>query len=103
MTCGSMRQFRGLRSILILVPMLSWIVHLAVVVPWLTQLYGDTQFMVAGIFFMIAGSTMIICLIVAVYLFVAERSKGYLLPVVLNLSWVYYVKVLVYGPTVGTF
>jgi hypothetical protein len=86
-----------------MVPVLCWAVHLAIVVPWLTRLYGDTQFIVAGTFFVIAGSAMIICLIVSVCLFIAHQSRRYLLPTVLNLSWIYYLKVLVYGPTFGTF
>jgi hypothetical protein len=82
-------------------PVALWIVHVFVIVPRLNTESGEPQFITAIGFFMVAGPIMIVSFIVSVFVYLSRKSRGDLIPLLMNLSWLYYVKVIVYGPTIG--
>lgn len=83
------------------VPIILWLVHLFVIVPKLNIRSGDEQFFTALHFFQMSGLLMIICFGVSLALYLKTQSRVDLISLLLNLSWLYYVKVLFYGPTIG--
>lgn len=83
------------------VPIMLWLVHVFVIVPLLNARSGDAQFLMAMRFFQVSGLLMIICFGLSLGLYLRSPSRAGLIPLLLNLSWLYYVKVLFYGPTIG--
>lgn len=103
------KQFSGhgletvkiLRLNTFLVPLASWLIHIFIIVPLISMESGDGKYIVAFLFFMIAGAAMIICLIISVILLRRDSTSREFIPVLLNLSWLYYLKVILFGPTIG--
>ncbi len=83
------------------VPIILWIIHVFVIVPILNTKSGDAQFLTAMRFFMASGLLMLGCFVLSVVNSFKHRSRLDLIPILLNLSWLYYVKVLFNGPTIG--
>jgi hypothetical protein len=83
------------------VPIMLWLIHMFVIVPLLNARSGDAQFLMALQFFQVSGLLMIICFGLSLGLYLRSQSRADLIPLLLNLSWLYYVKVLFYGPTIG--
>jgi hypothetical protein len=94
---------RKLRRMVFFMPIFAWLIHLLVIVPMLGEQDGGLGFGLAITFFFYATIAMLIGLVVAVVLFLIERKLLDLLAVLLNLSWLYYVKVLFWGTTMGNF
>jgi hypothetical protein len=84
------------------VPIGLWLIHVFVIVPLLNTRSGDAQFLMALHFFQLSGLLMIICFGLSLGLYLRSQSRTDLIPLLLNLSWLYYVKVLFYGPTIGS-
>ena len=84
-----------------LTPVTLWIIHVFVIVPRINAQSGEAQFITAFGFFIVAGPIMIVSLIVSVAVLLSRRSQGDVIPLLLNLSWLYYLKVIVNGPTIG--
>jgi hypothetical protein len=82
-------------------PIVLWLVHILIIFPRLAQQSGEAKFIQAFGFFIIAGPIMIGCFILSLFVYFKGRSRYDLIPLLLNLSWLYYVKVIVYGPTIG--
>ena len=61
----------------------------------------EARFIQATGFFMWSGMVMIGCFIISLVVFIVRRSRPDLIPLLLNLSWVYYLKVIALGPTFG--
>jgi hypothetical protein len=83
------------------VPIVLWLIHVFAIVPLLNARSGDAQFLLAMHFFQVSGMLMILCFGVSLGLYLKSLSRADLIPLLLNLSWLYYVKVLFYGPTIG--
>jgi hypothetical protein len=83
------------------VPIVLWIIHVFVIVPVLNSKSGDDQFLTAMQFFMVSTSLMIGCFVLSLVVYFKHQSRVDLVPILLNLSWLYYVKVLCTGPTIG--
>ena len=90
-----------LNSTLILVPLLLWCVHILFLVPYLDALHGESKFIAAAQYFIVSGLIMGVCEVVAFIQLVRTPHIVTAVAVVLNLSWLYYVKVLAWGPTIG--
>ena len=82
-------------------PIILWIIHVFVIVPILNTKSGDDQFLIAMRFFMVSGLLMLGCFVLSVLIYFKHRSRLDLIPILLNLSCLYYVKVLFDGPTIG--
>jgi hypothetical protein len=82
-------------------PIALWLIHIFVIVPILNSLSGDAQFITAMKFFTVSALIMIGCFVLAIFVYFKKHSPADVIPLLLNLSWLYYVKVLFYGPTVG--
>jgi len=83
------------------VPIVLWIIHVFVIVPALNSKSGDDQFLTAMQFFMVSALLMIGCFVLSLVVYFKHQSRVDLVPILLNLSWLYYVKVLFHGPTIG--
>ena len=83
------------------VPIVLWIIHVFVIVPALNSKSGDDQFLTAMQFFMGSALLMIGCFVLSLIVYFKDQSRADLVPMLLNLSWLYYVKVLFNGPTIG--
>jgi len=83
-------------------PIALWLVHLFVVLPQLNaQPSGEARFIQAIGFFMWSALVMIGCFVISLVVVIVRRSRRDLIPLLLNLSWLYYLKVIVLGPTIG--
>ena len=83
-------------------PILLWLIHFFVILPKLNaQPSGEARFIQATGFFMWSGMVMIGCFIISLVVLIVRRSRQDLIPLLLNLSWVYYLKVIALGPTIG--
>jgi hypothetical protein len=91
----------GARIVTWVVPIMLWVIHIFVIVPILNTQGGDAQFLSAMYFFVVSGLLMIGCLLISLLIYVRNQSWGNLVPILLNLSWLYYLKVVFYGPTIG--
>ena len=96
------------RLITFTVPLVLWLVHIFVIVPILNTQSGDAQFIFGMDFFVISALIMIGCFFLSVFVSFKRHTIGAgswtdIVPLLLNLSWLYYVKVLFYGPTFGNF
>jgi hypothetical protein len=83
------------------VPIMLWLIHVLVIVPMLNARSGDAKFLLAMHFFQVSGLLMIVCFGLSLGLYLRSLSRTDLIPLLLNLSWLYYVKVLFHGPTIG--
>jgi hypothetical protein len=92
---------KTLRTITPAVPIAAWLIHIFIIVPLISMESGERQFILATSFFIYAGSAMILCLIPSIVNLLKEWTARNALPVILNLSWLYYVKVILFGPTIG--
>ena len=90
-----------LRPITIIVPIAAWFIHIFIIVPLISMESGDRQFTLAMTFFTFAGSTMLLCLILSTVNLFKDWTARNVVPVLLNLTWLYYVKVILFGPTIG--
>src|SRR5262245_12394247 len=82
-------------------PIVLWLIHLFVILPKLNAESGERRFIQAMGFFMWSGLVMIGCFIISLVVYIVRRSRRDLIPLLLNLSWVYYLKVIAFGPTFG--
>ena len=83
------------------VPIVLWIIHVFVILPALNSKSGDDQFLTAMQFFMVSALLMLGCFVLSLVVYFKHQSRVDLVPILLNLSWLYYVKVLFNGPTFG--
>jgi hypothetical protein len=83
------------------VPIVLWIIHVFVILPALSSKSGDDQFLTAMQFFMVSTLLMLGCFVLSLVVYFKHQSRVDLVPILLNLSWLYYVKVLFNGPTIG--
>ncbi len=83
------------------VPLVLWIIHIFVIIPMLNAQSGDAQFLTAMKFFMVSALLMLGCFVLSVVIYFKHQSRVDLIPILLNLSWLYYVKVLFSGPSIG--
>lgn len=81
-------------------PITLWLFHIFVILR-LAQQSGEAKFIQAFGFFIVSGPIMIGCFILSLVVYFKGRSRFDVIPLLLNLSWLYYVKVIVYGPTIG--
>lgn len=89
------------RLLIWITPVTLWIIHIFVIVPRMNTQSGEAQFITAIGFFIVAGSIMIVAFIVSLLVLSRGGARRDLIPLLLNLSWIYYLKVIVYGPTIG--
>jgi hypothetical protein len=82
-------------------PIILWLVHILIILPRLAQQSGEAKFIQAFGFFIVSGPIMIGCFILSLFVYFKCRLRYDLIPLLLNLSWLYYVKVIAYGPTIG--
>ena len=92
---------RILRYVTSIVPITAWLLHIFIIVPLISMEYGAGRFILAGTFFTIAGAAMIICLLISLAVLLKDWAARNVPPVLLNLTWLYYVKVILFGPTIG--
>jgi hypothetical protein len=92
---------KTLRTITLIIPITAWLIHIFIIVPLLSMESGERQFILAINFFIIAGTAMIICLLTSIVLLFKNWTSRNAVPILLNLSWLYYVKVILFGPTIG--
>jgi hypothetical protein len=92
---------RGLTIVLLLAPLVLWAVHIFWLVPRLDRTGGREQMILGFGFFFISGAVMIVCEILSIVALVVTRYRPLAVAVVLNLSWLYYLKVIAWGPTIG--
>jgi hypothetical protein len=83
------------------VPICLWLVHIFIITPILNTQSGESKFITAMQFFMLSGLLMIACLLLCVIVISRRYSLINMLPILLNLSWLYYWKVCLFGPTIG--
>jgi hypothetical protein len=86
---------------LAVVPIAIWSLHVVYLVPLLGTLDGDAKLITAMRFFAVAAVVMTSCELLALVCWWQSRDRTSFLPIVLNWTWLYYVKVLLWGPTVG--
>jgi hypothetical protein len=94
---------RVLRFITLGVPISLWMIHVFLILPILKTQSGDAKFLTAFQFFFVSATLMLCCLIISLVMFARNKTPINLIPVLLNLTWLYYVKVILFGPTVGNF
>jgi hypothetical protein len=87
--------------VLVAIPLLIWCVHILYLVPRLENLSGDAQFLKAMYFFAACAVIMMACELLAIVRWSQSRDRISLLAILLNWTWLYYVKVLYLGPTIG--
>lgn len=90
-----------LRYITLLVPITAWLIHIFIIVPLISMESGEGQFYLAMTFFIFAGSAMILCLILSIGILFKDWAGRNVVAVLLNLSWLYYIKAMLFGPTIG--
>ncbi len=88
---------------ILIAPVSIWLVHIFILVPHLGSQSGDAAFISAVTFFMVAALIMLICFVLSIILLIKNEKASSWLPVILNLTWLYYVKVLLFGTTFGNF
>jgi hypothetical protein len=88
-------------SVLIGVPLLAWLLHIVWLVPALDAETGDYKFIAAIRFFMVFGLVMCVCEAVTLGRLVRAWSWPLIVAVILNLTPLYYLKVILWGPTIG--
>jgi hypothetical protein len=89
--------------LLVAVPLTLWAIHICCLVPYLGTLSGDEQFITATWFFLASGLLMLVCEIGCIVQYVMTRRSYLILGMILNMSWLYYLKVIYFGPTIGNF
>jgi hypothetical protein len=82
---------------LISVPLVAWALHLFWLVPRLDALDGDAVFILAFRFFLIFGLAMAVCEVVALARLARAWNWWTAAAVVLNLTPLYYAKVMLWG------
>lgn len=94
-----------LDAALLVVPVTAWLLHVGWLVPRLSTSIGEGKLHLAFGFFMVAGASMLICSAWALYRlwFPVYLRQYYCVALLLNSSWLYYVKVMFLGPTIGAF
>ena len=92
---------KSVTSILIALPLSLWAIHVYLALFVLSKQHGDAQMITAFMFFAISTVVMLLALPFAVYHLYKRRQAVQVLAVLLNFSWVYYIKVIVFGPTLG--
>jgi hypothetical protein len=90
-----------LRFAVLAVPIAIWLIHIVIILPIISAKSGDDTFITAASFFSIAAALMIVCLLISISLYVRNRTWRNFTPILLNLTWIYYVKVVLLGPTIG--
>lgn len=85
----------------LIVPVIVWLIHICIVLPIGSSFSGDAKFIFFTRFFILGGTVMVLNL---AYECVA-KARSYRFPstavVAANLTFLYYFKVLLFGPTVG--
>jgi hypothetical protein len=89
--------------VLLAVPIVAWTLHLGWLVPRLDGSHGDAQFVAAMRFYAAFGLAMVVCEVIALIRLVRRWNRWDLAAAILNLTPLYYVKVLLSGPTIGSF
>ena len=90
-----------LRAITFIVPITAWLVHIFIIVPLVSMESGEGKFILSMLFFTVAGAAMVLCLLISIVLLFREWTARNVVPILLNLTWLYYVKVIFFGPTIG--
>ena len=84
-----------------MVPLILWAVHIGLAILLFPSLTGDSKMIAAFRFFALSGALMLILSLIAIWRLVKQKSFYAAGAVLLNLSWLYYLKVIEYGPTIG--
>lgn len=100
-----MTRGRTVDVVLIAVPIALWCAHIFWLLPLLGTILGERQFITAAQFFVGSGAIMIVCEIGSLWRLASSKGRRWPAAVAaaLNLSWIYYLKVLQWGPTIGNF
>ena len=93
---------RVVRSIVFGVPTVAWLIHILIIAPAAADQGGCSGFGLEVNFFCLSALSMLGCLGPTIRLAVRSRRPLDLLATFLNLSWLYYFKVLQWGPTIGS-
>jgi hypothetical protein len=94
---------RFLRDPLYLIPLGLWAAHVALAVFVLPSLTGEGKFITAGWFFMLSGACMLVLAFIAAGRLGKQPGWYNSGALFLNFTWLYYVKVMLSGPTIGMF
>jgi hypothetical protein len=90
------------RYLLLAIPIVAWALHIFWLTPRLDGLSGDAKFIAAMRFFVVFGLAMVVCEVIAVVRLARRWSWWDLAAAILNLTPLYYVKVLLWGATIGS-
>ena len=82
------------------IPLILWADYCLFLIPTFNAEGYHVQLSVMMRFLILSGSLMTACLVPAVYIFIRRRSWRTLLPILLNLTWLYYVRVILYGVSI---
>lgn len=93
---------RVVRSIVFGVPTVAWLIHILIIAPAAAFQGGCSGFGLEVNFFCLSTLSMLVCLGTSIGLAARSRRPSDLLAIFLNLSWLYYLKVLKWGPTIGS-
>jgi len=85
------------------VPVILWVLHVFWLDGRLRALSGCDRHILGFWFFMSGAAVMAICEAISILCLVRSRRAWFLIPAVLNLSFLYYVKMALWGPGVGNF
>jgi hypothetical protein len=89
-------------ALLILIPIGLWAAHIYWLVPQLEALKdGDARMNMMMQCFGVSAAAMILCEIIGIARYMATKNAWLVLAIIFNMTWLYYVKVIFYGPTVG--
>ncbi len=83
------------------IPLTLWCLHIAVILPAVQASYGCQRFGILVTFFFYSTITMLACEIIALWRWLQNTSPIIGFAAALNWSWLYYYKVLYWGPTLG--
>ena len=89
-------MIRVVRSIVFGVPIGGWLIHVLIIIPAIASRSGCSAYGLEIDFFCLSSLSMLACLGPSVVLAARSKRPADLLAILLNLSWLYYLKVL-YG------
>ena len=93
---------RIVQSIVFGVPTFAGLIHILIIAPAAADRGGCSGFGLEVNFFCLSTLSMLGCLGPSIRLAARSRRPLDLLAIFLNLSWLYYFKVLQWGPTIGS-
>jgi hypothetical protein len=87
----------------IIIPLILWLIHLFIIIPISYNYYGEGLMIFMFNFYFISGIIMMFLEIISVIYLLKKKNKILILAIILNLTWIYYLKVIMHGPTIGHF